>query len=137
MADFKVRGRIFEVDEGTLTDLMNEWEIHRGDAIRMYFEEMGIIELGTGEELIEVIPQRPKRKYNKSDKPRKPTTRERKVDEDKLTLITHIEKAISELAELEARTNETDLHFSFNGSDYSVKLTKHRPKKIKKLAERA
>lgn len=129
MADFKVRGRIFEVDEPILTDLMNEWEIHRGDAIRMYFEEMGIIEPGKGEEIIEVIPQRPKRKYNKSDKPRKPTTRERKVDEDKLTLITLIEKALSDITETDPRTNETDLHFSFNGSDYSVKLTKHRPKK--------
>ena len=129
MADFKVRGRIFEVDESILTDLMNEWEIHRGDAIRMYFEEMGMIEPGKGEKIIEVIPQRPKRKYNKSDKPRKPTTRERKVDEDKLALITLIEKALSDIAETDPRTNETDLHLRFNGSEYSVKLTKHRPKK--------
>ena len=129
MADFKVRGRIFEVDEDTLTDLMSEWEIHRGDAIRMYFEEMGIIEPGMGEEIIEVIPQRPKRKYNKSDKPRKPTTRERKVDEDKLTLITLIEKALSDIAETDPRTNETDLHFIFENAHYSIKLTKHRPPK--------
>lgn len=130
MADFKVRGRIFEVDEGTLTDLMSEWEIHRGDAIRMYFEEMGIVEPGKGEEIIEVIPQRPKRKYNKSDKPRKAVERERKVDPDKLTLIQILEKAlVSTAVVVDPRTNETDLHFKYNGADYSVKLTKHRAKK--------
>ena len=130
MADFKVRGRIFEVDEGTLTDLMHEWEIHRGDAIRMYFEEMGIVEPGKGEEIIEVIPQRPKRKYNKSDKPRKAVERERKVDPDKLTLIQILEKALTDTAvAVDPRTNETDLHFKYNGADYSVKLTKHRAKK--------
>ena len=130
MADFKVRGRIFEVDEGTLTDLMTEWEIHRGDAIRMYFEEMGIVEPGKGEEIIEVIPQRPKRKYNKSDKPRKAVERERKVDPDKLTLIQILEKALTDTAVVvDPRTNETDLHFKYNGADYSVKLTKHRAKK--------
>lgn len=130
MADFKVRGRIFEVDEGTLTDLMSEWEIHRGDAIRMYFEEMGIVEPGKGEEIIEVIPQRPKRKYNKSDKPRKAVERERKVDPDKLTLIQILEKALTDTAVVvDPRTNETDLHFKYNGADYSVKLTKHRAKK--------
>ena len=130
MADFKVRGRIFEVDEGTLTDLMSEWEIHRGDAIRMYFEEMGIVEPGKGEEIIEVIPQRPKRKYNKSDKPRKAVERERKVDPDKLTLIQILEKALTDTAvAVDPRTNETDLHFKYNGADYSVKLTKHRVKK--------
>lgn len=130
MADFKVRGRIFEVDEPILTELMNEWEIHRGDAIRMYFEEIGIIEPGKGEEIIEVIPQRPKRKYNKSDKPRKAVERERKVDPDKLTLIQILEKALTDTAvAVDPRINETDLHFKYNGADYSVKLTKHRAKK--------
>jgi len=81
-------------------------------------------------EIVEVLPQKVKRKYTKSDKPRKAVERERKVDADKLTLIQILEKALADASiSTEPRTNETDLHFSFNGSDYSVKLTKHRPKK--------
>ena len=130
MADYRVRGRIFTVESEDINELMAELEINKGDAVRAYFEDMGIIEPGSHDEIVEVIPQKVKRKYTKSDKPRKAVERERKIDPDKLTLIQILEKALTD-AEItpDPRTNETDLHFKYNEADYSVKLTKHRAKK--------
>ena len=130
MADYRVRGRIFTVEEEDINGLMTELEVNKGDAVRAYFEDMGIIEPGSHDEIVEVIPQKVKRKYTKSDKPRKAVERERKIDPDKLTLIQILEKALTD-AEItpDPRTNETDLHFKYNEADYSVKLTKHRAKK--------
>ena len=130
MADYRVRGRIFTVESEDINELMAELEVNKGDAVRAYFEDMGIIEPGSHDEIVEVIPQKVKRKYTKSDKPRKAVERERKIDPDKLTLIQILEKALTD-AEItpDPRTNETDLHFKYNEADYSVKLTKHRAKK--------
>ena len=130
MADYRVRGRIFTVESEDINELMAELEVNKGDAVRAYFEDMGIIEPGSHDEIVEVIPQKVKRKYTKSDKPRKAVERERKIDPDKLTLIQILEKALTD-AEItpDPRTNETDLHFTYNEADYSVKLTKHRAKK--------
>jgi hypothetical protein len=130
MADYRVRGRIFTVEEEDINALMTELEVNKGLAVRAYFEDMGIIEPGSHDEIVEVIPQKVKRKYTKSDKPRKAVERERKIDPDKLTLIQILEKALTD-AEItpDPRTNETDLHFKYNEADYSVKLTKHRAKK--------
>lgn len=130
MADYRVRGRIFTVEEADINELMTELEVNKGLAVRAYFEDMSIIEPGSHDEIVEVIPQKVKRKYTKSDKPRKAVERERKIDPDKLTLIQILEKALTD-AEItpDPRTNETDLHFRYNEADYSVKLTKHRAKK--------
>ncbi len=59
---------------------------------------------------------------------RKP--RERKVDTVKLEIMQVIDDAICDIADnVEERKNETDLHFTYNGEKYSIKLTRHREKK--------
>jgi hypothetical protein len=59
---------------------------------------------------------------------RKP--RERKVDTTKLEIMQVIDDAICDIADnVEERKNETDLHFTYNGEKYSIKLTRHREKK--------
>lgn len=70
------------------------------------------------------------KRYEKSDKPRKPSSRERKVDPTKKHLINCIRVLLEGLkAEVTPLTNETDLHFTYEGNSYTVKLTKHRPPK--------
>ncbi len=70
------------------------------------------------------------KRYEKSDAPRKPSSRERKVDPTKKHLINCIRVLLEGLnAEVTPLTNETDLHFTYQGERYSVKLTKHRPPK--------
>ena len=70
------------------------------------------------------------RRYVKGDKPkteRKP--RERKVDNEKLSLLEMLASGLTDSNIKVAFKNEVKLHFNYNGSDYSVTLTKHRPPK--------
>ena len=60
--------------------------------------------------------------------------RERKVDEDKKTVFNWLKVVLDGFhlnGEIENLTskNEAEISFTYKGSDYTVKLTKHRPKK--------
>lgn len=70
------------------------------------------------------------RHYEKSaTKERKTTKRERKVDYTKERFINGIKTYLEGCGcKVEPLVNETDLHFTFEGVSYSVKLTKHRVK---------
>lgn len=61
---------------------------------------------------------------------KKTTTRERKIDDDKLTIFTFIQQSLIDpnITNLTCK-NEAEISFSYKGSEYTVKLTKHRPKK--------
>ena len=69
--------------------------------------------------------------YVQGDKPkteRKP--RERKVDNEKLFLLQGLASGLENKIGLDVTyENEVKLHFNYNGSSYSVTLTKHRPPK--------
>ena len=69
--------------------------------------------------------------YAQGDKPkteRKP--RKRKVDNEKLFLLQGLASGLENKIGLDVTyENEVKLHFNYNGSSYSVTLTKHRPPK--------
>lgn len=67
----------------------------------------------------------------KPEKVKKPSTRERKVNENKKVLIEKIAEALAETENLSVKT-ETEISFTYNGKSYSVKLTEHREKKSEK-----
>ena len=71
------------------------------------------------------------RHYVQGDKPkteRKP--KERKVDKEKLFLLQGLASGLENKIGLDVTyENEVKLHFNYNGSSYSVTLTKHRPPK--------
>ena len=70
------------------------------------------------------------RNYVQGDKPkteRKP--RERKVDNEKLALLEMLASGLTDSNIEVTFENEVKLHFNYNGSSYSVTLTKHRPPK--------
>lgn len=67
----------------------------------------------------------------KPEKTKKPSTRERKVNENKKVLIEKIAEALAETENLSVKT-ETEISFTYNGKSYSVKLTEHREKKAEK-----
>lgn len=65
---------------------------------------------------------------------KKTTTRERKIDEDKKTVFSWFKVVLEGFSlngEIEnlAFKNEAEISFSYHDADYTVKLTKHRPKK--------
>lgn len=68
--------------------------------------------------------------YEKSDKPRKSSTRERKVDDVKRRILDECGGLLETLGAtgLETKT-ETEITFTFDGAEYSLKLIRHRPPK--------
>ena len=70
------------------------------------------------------------RHYVQADKPKKERKpRERKVDNEKLALLKMLASGLTDSNIEVTFENEVKLHFNYNGSSYSVTLTKHRPPK--------
>lgn len=126
MADFKLKGKVFTVDESDIKDIMETEEMDRETAVRCYFEDMGLIDAGEKATITEIASTPQKRRYVKSDKPRKKAERVRKVDEEKKVIL---EKLMSVIDVEKTVKNEAEFSFNLNGTDYTVKLVKHRPKK--------
>ena len=70
------------------------------------------------------------RHYEKSDKPRKTTTKERKVDDIKRRILDECAGLLETLGAIGLSTKtETEIAFTFDGAEYSLKLIRHRPPK--------
>lgn len=69
--------------------------------------------------------------YTQADISKPKKTKERKVDTEKAMILDYLKKGLTLL--LNSTTieteNETKIHFVYNGSEYTVNLIKHRPKK--------
>ena len=126
MADFKLKGKVFTVDESDIKDIMETEKMDRETAVRCYFEDMGLIDAGEKATITEIASTPQKRRYVKSDKPRKKAERVRKVDEKKKVILN---KLMSVIDAEKIVKNEAEFSFNLNGTDYTVKLVKHRPKK--------
>lgn len=126
MADFKLKGKVFTVDESDIKNIMETEKMDRETAVRCYFEDMGLIDAGEKATITEIASTPQKRRYVKSDKPRKKAERVRKVDEEKKVIL---EKLMSVIDVEKIVKNEAEFSFNLNGTDYTVKLVKHRPKK--------
>ena len=69
------------------------------------------------------------RENAKTDKPRKPSTRERKVDETKKRILNNCRILLEGMGAVSAQMKtETEVSFTFEGEEYSLKLVKHRKK---------
>ena len=129
--NYKVKGKVYEVDMADIKEIQKDslTPMSELEAVRGYFEEMELIK-DPNEVITEVEEVKTKRTYAKSDKPRKATTKERKVNENKKVLIEKVVALLNaEGIETEVKT-ETEIKFAFNEKDYTFKLTEHRkPKK--------
>jgi len=81
--------------------------------------EMAKMEMGA-EEIKNYTQASPERKAKKP--------RERKVDNEKKFILEECAEMLSDLENASDITlqNETDVHFTYNGTSYSLKLIKHR-----------
>ena len=68
------------------------------------------------------------KRYEQSAKPRANSTRERKVDNDKLYILMEIERVFTDVLHCSNinRETETEIKFSYNDNNYTLKLTKNR-----------
>lgn len=114
--------------EKEILKLMETLKIDRAEAEELWKFDNDLVE----NEEVEELTKKAKniRRYEKSDKPRKKTTRERKVDEEKKRLLLDTKTLIEGLGgEVVAIKNEAEFSFNFNGNSYTFKLIKHRPPK--------
>lgn len=106
--------------EKLIEAIMKECEKDGEPVTREEAEEMAELEIKAGSI----------RHYEKSDKPRKATKKERKVDETKKRILTDCKVLLEGLgANVTTVKTETEITFIFEDEEYSLKLVKHRPKK--------
>lgn len=119
----------FEVDDKQIDAYMEKLDISLAEACDLILEESGKVE--ESEETKTAIESiKPIRRYEKSERTRKTTTKERKVDEEKGHLLGCVKVLLEGLgAEIKGIKTETEVSFQYGGNDYTFKLTKHRPPK--------
>lgn len=69
------------------------------------------------------------RRYEQSDKPRKKAEKIRKVDTVKKGLLDLVLDALQDTVKIIEIKNELACEFEYNGENYGLKITRHRPKK--------
>ena len=117
------------IPDGDIKKLMSSLDIPKDEAIEVWLDDHDY----TDNEEAEAMTKKAKevgRRYEKSDKERKKTVRERKVDAEKGGLLTAIKTAVEAFGgAVSSVKNEAEFSFIFNGNSYTVKLVKHRPPK--------
>jgi len=129
---YKIEGKYYELNNEDMMEFrknQRELDLSEEDAVRMFFEDWEYIPAGSKVKIERVKDIQTKKEYAKSDKPRKASTKERKVDETKKRFLNgfriYLEGCGCEIVNLKT---ETELTFNFENEQYTVKLTKHRKK---------
>ena len=103
--------------ERIVAEIMKECEKDGEPVTRKEAEKMAEMEIKFAEQ----------RHYEKSEKPRKPSTKERKIDENKKRILNNCRVLLEGMqAEITSIKTETELSFIFNDEEYTLKLIKHR-----------
>ncbi len=130
---YKIEGKYYELtneDTAEIRRNMKEFNISEDDAARMFFEDWEYIPAGSKVRIERVKDLQVKKEYAKAEKPRNAKPRERKVDATKGRILKDCKVLVEGLGATDTvLKTETELSFTFEGSNYTLKLTKHRPAK--------
>lgn len=125
---YNFNGKEINIPDNDIKKLMSSLDITKAEAIDTWLDDHDYIDNAEAEAMTEKAKQN--RRYEKSDTPRKKSTRERKVDAEKGGLLTAIKTAVEAFGgAVSSVKNEAEFSFTFNGNSYTVKLVKHRPPK--------
>lgn len=121
-------GKTVNIPDAELAENMKALGISEQEAIDMWLFDN---DYEDNEEVDEMtVKAKAVKRYEKGDTPRKATKKERKVDEEKKTLLglcrVPIEGAGGNVTNVK---NEAEFSFTFGNNFYTVKLVKHRPSK--------
>lgn len=121
-------GKTVNIPDAEIEKNMKALEISKEEAIEMWLFDN---DYEDNEEVDEMtVKAKAVKRYEKGDTPRKATKKERKVDEEKKTLLDlcriPIEGAGGSVTNIK---NEAEFSFTFGNNFYTVKLVKHRPPK--------
>ncbi len=120
----------FEVPDKEVDKLVDTLEISIADACELWLADNGKI-VNEEQEKANKQAETAPRRYEQGTAPRKKVKKERKVDYNKADLLQIIKDALfdDENVVITGQKTETELYFSYFDEKYTVKLTKHRPKK--------
>lgn len=111
--------------EKQILSYMKSLKISREEAEQLWEDDQADYIGEEGEEMTKKAKDLKRYEQGTEKKERKP--KERKVDTEKKFLLETLGKSLVEELNLHIDyENEVKLHFSYNGSKYSVTLTKHR-----------
>ena len=128
----------YELDSGKKVRIPKE-EIERNmklpnvkteeDAIWIWLEDEGIIDNEEQNALDQKAKENRRYEQSAEKKVRKP--REKKIDEDKVKIISFLQRAMidSDALNIVIKNEQREITFTYNGAEYSLTLTKHRPPK--------
>lgn len=126
---YNFNGKNLTIPDEELKKSMKLLDITKEEAIQMWLDDNDYTINETVEELTAKAKKEIKR-YEQSDKKRKTSTKERKVDEEKKSFLDGFRIfAEGKGGIVTAFKNEAEFSFTFGENAYTVKLVKHRPKK--------
>ena len=130
---YKIEGKYYELNNEDMNEIrknQRELDLSEEDAVRMFFEDWEYIESGSKVKIEKIPDLKQKKEYAKSEKPRNTKPKERKIDETKGRILRDCKVLVEGLGATDTTLKtETELSFVFEGESYTLKLTKHRPKK--------
>lgn len=120
----------FEVPDKEVDKLVDALGISMAEAAELWLTDNGKVVNEEQEKANKQAESAPRR-YEHSTNSRKKVKKERKIDYNKADLLQIIKDAFLNEPELTvtSQKTETELHFTYYNEEYTVKLTKHRPKK--------
>lgn len=124
---YNFNGKILTIPDKDIEKYVKKLDISKEEAIEMWLDDNDYTE----NEVVEQLTEKAKsvRRYEKSDKARKPSTKERKVDAEKGYLLSILMEAIKNEDCIDSVKNEAEFSFRHGENSYTVKLVKHRPPK--------
>ncbi len=127
---YNFNGKEIRIPDSEISKSMKVLNISQDEAVQMWLEDEGYIKNAEVEALTEKAKTNKISHEAKSDKTRKKTVRERKVDTTKKRLLEDVRILIEGLGgKIESVKTETEITFTLGDAEYSFKLIKHRPKK--------
>lgn len=122
-----------KVDEKRVAQLMKALDCTRDEALELIAEDEAVDKM-TSKEVNADLTAEQKKAVKKAtgtgERKRTAVKRERKVDVTKGRLLNDYRVLLEGLgAQVEPLKTEAEMHFTFEGASYTVKLIKHRPPK--------
>ena len=115
--------------EKAIQNYMKSLDLTREEAEQLWEDDNSGFENDEMKEMERKAKENIKR-YEQSEKKRKKVSKERKVDETKGKILSDLKAVLETLgADIQEVKTETEIKFSFNDDDYTLKLTKHRKAK--------
>lgn len=123
----------FEIPDNYIDKMVDTLNISIGEACEMWLADNNKIEeTQEQKQLTQKAKENQVKNIGYSDKERKPTTRTIKLDDNKIFLIKLLEQALlNGDIQCVIENAQKTITFTYKGDNYSVNLTKHRPKKEK------